>query len=135
MAQALIAPPQDELDALRSRIRGKACALVEVALGELYPILIDQETSAGIKLSILRDLSELGDLKPKKEAQVAAPGAGFSVIINIPGEPAKTLTLEGKPDLTSVEEAQLVEDDALPAMPSYITFELDNADLRGEYHA
>jgi len=133
MTTALVAPDSDEYARIRERIRGKSAALVEVGLEELFPILIDKETAPGTKLAIMRDLSELGDLKPKRDAQVASAGPGFSVTINIPSMG------EGKfPELRSCSspitiQGEVIEpDEELPPKPPYLTFELDNNDLRGK---
>lgn len=127
MTPALLAPDPDELSRIRARIRGKSAALVEVGLEELYPILIDPETSAGTKLAILRDLSELGDLKPKKDAQAPQAGPGFSITINIPGNEGKPpIVLEGK--VVDTEPLPPDDDSAITAlaMPPYLTFDLDH---------
>jgi hypothetical protein len=123
MTHALPTPDSDELSSIRARIRGKSCALVEVGLDRLFPYLNDPETSAGTVLAIMRDLTKLGDLEPKKEAPVAAPGAGFSISINLPGpDGRRTLTLE----------ASRQQVDELGDVPAHVSFDYHaNDDLTG----
>ena len=90
----------------------------------VYRRMVDPEIPAGTLLAIGDRLIKVGDLEPKKEAQVAQQGAKFGITINIPG-------IDGKPPVTiqamAVEEIEGVQ-------PKAIAFD-GNEDLMAEDYA
>jgi hypothetical protein len=90
---------------------------------KVYGKMMDPEIPTGALLSIGDKLIQVGDLAPKKEAPVAAPGAGFSISINLPGpDGGRTLTLE----------ASRQQADELGDAPAHVSFDYHaNDDLTG----
>jgi hypothetical protein len=63
----------------------KARILAEDLLPDAYKMAKDREISPAVRAKMIENLVEWGDLKPKNNANLAAPGAGFSITINLPG--------------------------------------------------
>lgn len=89
-----------------SLIREKARVLTEEGLEYLYRRMVDEDLSTSAFLDVLKYLAEIGDLKPKTSQQLTAPGPGFSITINIPGQTTPPITIEG--EATPVENSENV---------------------------
>jgi len=63
----------------------KARILAEDLLPDAYKMAKDREISPAVRAKMIENLVEWGDLKPKNNTNLAAPGAGFSITINLPG--------------------------------------------------
>lgn len=63
----------------------KARILAEDLLPDAYKMAKDREISPAVRAKMIENLVEWGDLKPKNNANLTAPGAGFSITINLPG--------------------------------------------------
>ena len=106
-----------------SMLRAKSRVLLEDWIERIYPRLQDESTPTSTLLDIGKTLIELGDMKPKTNAQPQNTGPGFSITINIPQSDGKPpITIEGT--ATQVEEEgdvpQLLEsndDDLLDEIP------------------
>ena len=86
-----------------SMLRSKSRVLLEDWIERIYPRMQDDTTPTSTLLDIGKTLIELGDMKPKTNAQPVNTGPGFSITINIP-------QAEGKPPIT-------IEGTALPVEP------------------
>jgi hypothetical protein len=81
-----------------SMLRTKARILLEDWIERIYPRLQDTTTPTSTLLDIGKTLIELGDMKPKTNAQPVATGPGFSITINIPqSNGAEPIVIEGTP--------------------------------------
>lgn len=79
-----------------SMLRSKSRVLLEDWIERIYPRLQDQTTPTSTLLDIGKVLIELGDMKPKTNAQPVATGPGFSITINIPqSNGAEPIVIEG----------------------------------------
>lgn len=91
-----------------SMLRAKSRVLLEDWIERIYPRLQDDTTPTSTLLDIGRTLIELGDMKPKTNAQPQNVGPGFSITINIPQSDGKPpITIEGT--ATPVEEEEDVQ--------------------------
>jgi hypothetical protein len=63
----------------------KARILAEDLLPDAYKMAKDREISPAVRAKMIENLVEWGDLKPKNNTNLAPPGAGFSITINLPG--------------------------------------------------
>ena len=63
----------------------KARILAEDLLPDAYKMAKDREISPAVRAKMIENLVEWGDLKPKNNANLTPPGAGFSITINLPG--------------------------------------------------
>lgn len=91
-----------------SMLRSKSRVLLEDWIERIYPRLQDQTTPTSTLLDIGKVLIELGDMKPKTNAQPVNTGPGFSITINIPQSDGKPpITIEGTAvPTTEVEEVE-----------------------------
>lgn len=109
---------QDILDSYsldEVKIRGKARALLDDRMDEVYRRLSDQDIPTSAFMEIMKFLSEIGDMKPKKDIAPANPGAGFSITINIPQADGKPpVTIEGRS--TPIRSELDDEDEELPTL-------------------
>lgn len=71
----------------------KCKVLAEDLLPNAYHMTKDPDVPAAVRAKLLENLVEWGDLKPKKDVQVAA-GPGFSITINLPTDPKKVEKVE-----------------------------------------
>lgn len=92
-----------------SMLRAKSRVLLEDWIERIYPRLQDETTPTSTLLDIGKTLIELGDMKPKTNAQPQNTGPGFSITINIPQSDGKPpITIEGTAlPVESVEEQEV----------------------------
>lgn len=62
----------------------KARVLAEDLLPLAYQIARDTDVAMGIRVKMIENLVEWGNLKPKKDSLPVQPGTGFSITINLP---------------------------------------------------
>lgn len=92
-----------------SMLRSKSRVLLEDWIERIYPRMQDDTTPTSTLLDIGKTLIELGDMKPKTNAQPVQQGPGFSITINIPQAEGKPpITIEGTAlPVESVEEQEV----------------------------
>ena len=92
-----------------SMLRSKSRVLLEDWIERIYPRMQDDTTPTSTLLDIGKTLIELGDMKPKTNAQPVNTGPGFSITINIPQAEGKPpITIEGTAlPVESVEEQEV----------------------------
>lgn len=116
-----------------SMLRAKSRVLLEDWIERIYPRLQDESTPTSTLLDIGKTLIELGDMKPKTNAQPQNTGPGFSITINIPQPNGQEpIVIEGVSQV--IDSAEDEGDAFLPERPAGITipdFEL-NSDLTNE---
>ena len=121
-----------------SMIREKSRVMTEEGLEPLYRRMVDPDIPTSALLEIMKFLSELGDLKPKKELAQTNQGPAFSITINIPQSDGKPpITIEGTASpVTSDPDDTDANEDMVAALPERTTqftapgFDLDT-DLAG----
>lgn len=91
-----------------SMLRSKSRVLLEDWIERIYPRIQDESTPTSTLLDIGKVLIELGDMKPKTNAQPVNTGPGFSITINIPQS-------EGKAPIVIEGVASTIEDDLAEA--------------------
>ena len=99
------------------KIRGKARALLDDKMDEVYRRLSDADMPTSAFMEVMKFLAELGDMKPKKDTGPVQQGPGFSITINIPqadGKPPITIDATATPVPSDTDD--MVED--LPALPA-----------------
>ena len=110
---------QDILDSYsldEVKIRGKARALLDDRMDEVYKRLSNAELPTSAFMEIMKFLAEIGDMKPKKDLGPVQQGPGFSITINIPqsgGAPPVTIDAVATPVGSDVDDM----DDTLAELP------------------
>jgi hypothetical protein len=77
------------------RVRQKALLALEEMLVPLVGIVHDTESSASAKLEGIKVTTKLAGME-KQPGDAAGAGSGFSVTINLPGQPPATITAEAE---------------------------------------
>ena len=88
-------------------IQAKSRLLAEDLLPTMYHLARDPDAPAAARVKIFENFVELADAKPKQAA--VAPGAGFSITINIPkmgDKPAEIITFDAETAQKPVEIAK-----------------------------
>lgn len=91
--QDRVAAHVSQLQAEGITTRYKARLLYDAVVEKLGVIALSDTSTAGQKLDIAEHLAKVGDLLPKQTQQQAV-GAGFSININLPPLPPKTITVD-----------------------------------------
>lgn len=105
----------------------KARILAEDLLPDAYKMAKDRDISPAVRAKMIENLVEWGDLKPKNSANVAAPGSGFSITINLPGgqqhvlKDVNTIENDEKPAKKAKKSPKNVEKSVVPAPEDAVT--------------
>ena len=87
--------------------RMRAAHAAEDLMADVWQQAKDPKVGLSMKLDALKTLAKLGDLEPKQNAQAAAQGSGFSLVINLPqvgNQPGRTIEMNR--DVSTACEAE-----------------------------
>lgn len=94
-----------------SMLRAKSRVLLEDWIERIYPRMQDETTPTSALLDIGKTLIELGDMKPKTNAQPVNQGPGFSITINIPQPDGKEpIVIEGTAHPTDTIDEDAIDE-------------------------
>lgn len=116
-----------------SMSKAKSRVLHEQVLDVIYERILDQTTPTNTIVDIAKHLAEVGDLRPKTNAQPVQQGPGFSISIVIPQQDGKEpIVIDAKavePVDAEEDEPELIEQSCGGVMPIAVPdFDLANID-------
>jgi len=115
-----------------SMSKAKSRVLHEQVLDVIYERIRDQMTPTNTIVDIAKHLAEVGDLRPKTNAQPVQQGPGFSISIVIPqGDGTQPIVIDAKADPVDAEEEEpeLIEQGCDGVMPIPVPdFDLSSLD-------
>jgi hypothetical protein len=90
-----------------SMSKAKSRVLHEQVLDIIFERIRDHTTPTNTIVDIAKHLAEVGDLRPKTNAQPVQQGPGFSISIVIPQQDGKEpIIIDAKPDVAPVESEE-----------------------------